>query len=96
MRMCYLLRNPAHQRGERQLMTALTQHVELGVEFVERWKTRRLLGVAGFCAILSYATMIGWGAKTGDWATGSQIGQFHLAMFSLLFIAVAWSQNHEF
>lgn len=56
-------------------MAALTQHVELGVEFVERWKTRRLLGVAGFCAFLSYATMIGWGVKSGDWATGSQIGR---------------------
>ncbi len=56
-------------------MAALTQRVELGVEFVERWKTRRLLGAAGLCAILAYVTMVVWGVKTGDWDTASQIGR---------------------
>lgn len=75
MRMCYLLQNPAYLRGERQVMAALTQRIDLGVEFVERWKTRRLLGVAGLCAILAYLTMVVWGVQTGDWATASQIGR---------------------
>ncbi|KAI0636315.1 hypothetical protein C8Q77DRAFT_1032567, partial [Trametes polyzona] len=75
MRMAYLLKNPSHARGKHELVDAVTRHIDLGVEFVERWKTRRLLAVAGLCALISFAIMAAWGAKTGDWATGSQVGR---------------------
>ncbi|KAI0373630.1 hypothetical protein BV20DRAFT_937525 [Pilatotrama ljubarskyi] len=93
MRICYLLRNASHLRGQRQIVTALTRRLDVGVEFVERWKTTRLLAV---CAASSYAVMAVWAARTGDWATGSQMGQFHLSLFQLLFIALYWSHAHQF
>ncbi|KAI0667960.1 hypothetical protein C8Q78DRAFT_981257 [Trametes maxima] len=96
MRMCYLLDNPSHLRSQRQIMTALTKRVDLGVEFVERWKTRRLLCTAGVCCSLAYILMFAWGIHTGDWATASQMGQFQLSIFALLFVAVGWSTYQDF
>ncbi|KAI0648654.1 hypothetical protein C8Q79DRAFT_1007238 [Trametes meyenii] len=96
MRMCYLLGHPEHQKKKYEIISALTKRSDVGVEFVERWKTRRLLSAAGVCAFISCAVMVGLGVKTKDWATASQVGQFLLSMFALLFVAVAWSTNHEF
>ncbi|PIL28136.1 hypothetical protein GSI_09787 [Ganoderma sinense ZZ0214-1] len=83
MRMRYLLAHPAHMRGQREIIRALTARRGYGVEFVEQARLGRMaLFTCGLFFVL-LVIAVGYGACTGDWIGGFSIGSFFGQSFAL-------------
>ena len=67
MRMRYLLAHPEHMKGQREIMRALTERRDYGVEFVERAEMGRMLWLSSGLAGFPLGIAIAYGAVTGDW-----------------------------
>lgn len=72
--MRYLLRHPEHMQGQRELMRALTERPEFGIEFVERVDRNRVWIVVSLFALFGFLVALMWGIKMGDWVGGFSIG----------------------
>ena len=81
MRMRYLLDHPEHMKGQRELMRALTERPDYGVEFVERLVVIRVCIPAFGSAVIALLIAIVYGAVKGDWPGG-----FGIACASFAFI----------
>lgn len=65
--MRYLLSHPEHMKGQREIMRALTERRDYGVEFVERAEMGRMLLLATGLAGFPLGIAIAYGGVTGDW-----------------------------
>ncbi|TBU42785.1 hypothetical protein BD309DRAFT_865574 [Dichomitus squalens] len=67
MRMRYLLAHPEHVKGQHEIMRALTERRDYGVEFVERAEMGRMVLLASALAAFPLGIAIVYGISNGDW-----------------------------
>ncbi|EJF59127.1 hypothetical protein DICSQDRAFT_65679, partial [Dichomitus squalens LYAD-421 SS1] len=72
--MRYLLKHPEHQAGNREIVRALTEQSDRGVEFVERPQFGRILWATIALAFFPLFVAVVYSCLRGDWAGGFTIG----------------------
>ena len=72
--MRYLLKHPEDQAGKREIMRALTQHADHGIEFVERPQFGPILWLTVILASLPLFIAVVYSCLKGDWTGGFTIG----------------------
>lgn len=83
MRLRYYLEHPHELRGKREFIQVLINDPDLGIEFVERWRARRIGLLLSLFVSSSLTVGIVYTKKSGDVVAGFTIAIYMVGVYSM-------------